>query len=378
MELLNFINTHNNWKELLAAKPYCLDIGNDGDYYIFKYNMIESDFSEPIVCEARGCIVRFDTERNEWICVARAFDKFFNYGEKYSAVGDIDWKTAVVQQKVDGSLIKIWYDRDEWHISTNGTIDAFKASCGDTTYGDLVSRAIATMPDFWYALDTNYCYIFELTSPFNHIVIRYEGISIWFLARRNMTTFEEDSEIPEIENLRRPAVFPHHSLSECVEAAHHMGDDEEGYVVVDTFYNRIKVKGDEYLRLHKIRGNGPLTIVRVIEMWQSESLDDFVAYYPEYKEFVDGVIHAINHLIQISDIAFSTVLSYVNDNPNNRRTFARYATTYIAPVSSFLFARLDEKVHNAYQYFYTMRARSLASHIAKDVHVENEGVMEDE
>ena len=40
----------------------------------------------------------------------RSFFKFFNYGED---VDTVDWQTASVQEKVDGSLIKYFYFKDK-------------------------------------------------------------------------------------------------------------------------------------------------------------------------------------------------------------------------------------------------------------------------
>lgn len=376
MELMKYINSHEDWRTSLAASPYHLTIAQDGEYFILKYNMIESNFEYKIVQEARGCIVRYDATINQWICVCHPFDKFFNYGEKYSAVGELDWDTVVVQQKIDGSLIKIWYDKNNWHISTNGTIDAFKAECGDTTFGDLVIKATSTIPNFWTTLDPNYTYMFELTSPFNHIVIKYVGTTIWFLGRRNNLSDKEDNELPEMMNLRRPAIFPYNSLAECIAAAHAMGDDEEGYVVVDTNYKRIKIKGDEYLRLHHMRGNGPLNVLRVVEMWQTGSLDDFIAYYEEYKEFVDEVLDNLKKSIEFFDMTYTTISNY--SNIIERRNFAKYANLYLNPLRAYLFARLDNKVNNAHEFFLKMRARTLTSYLLINMKRINVGVIEDE
>lgn len=376
MELLNFINAHPNWKTLLAAEPYHLDIQQDGDYFLLKYNMLASDFSLAEVREARGSIFRYDLETTQWICVCHPFDKFFNYGEKYSAVHDIDWENVSVQQKVDGSLIKIWYDRDEWHISTNGTIDAAKAQCGNFNFKFIVNEALHDAPDFWYSLNPSYCYMFELTSPYNHIVIQYEGCHLWYLGCRDMETDEELDEEFEVEGILRPDIFLHHSLSECVEAAHEMGDDEEGYVVCDADFNRIKVKGDEYLRLHKIRGNGPITVLRVVEMWQEDTLDDFVAYYPEFKDFVESITNDIYHLTELCAIAYNAI----SNQPNviERRDFARYANTYMPPIRVYLYAKLDGKVESAIEFFLNMRARTLASYIIVKMGTTKIGVEEDE
>lgn len=115
--LLEFIQNHpNDWEEKLSSDPYNLKISRDGLYVMFKYNQLSSDFSNPIVREARGIIFREDN----WKCVRRAFDKFFNYGEPNAA--EIDWNTAKVQTKIDGSLISAWFD------DKNGTIQPTEPS----------------------------------------------------------------------------------------------------------------------------------------------------------------------------------------------------------------------------------------------------------
>ena len=136
MELQKFLNKHVDWEKRLREKPYCLDIKRDGEFVIFKYNMIDSDLSLLICREARGSI--FTCEYNEWRCVCRSLDKFGNWGESYAATKKIDWsKSITVQEKVDGSIIRVWCWKGLWHVSTNGTIDAFKANCDDSTYGDV-------------------------------------------------------------------------------------------------------------------------------------------------------------------------------------------------------------------------------------------------
>jgi len=394
MYLTKFMNKNSDWQAKLAVAPYFIETKQDGDYYILKYNMIQSDFNLPEVIEARGSIFR-QNDAGEWFCVCRAMDKFGNYGESYASTNRIDWTLGVdVQEKIDGSIIKVWHDQNEWHISTNGTIDAFKAECGDTTFGAIFKFIVQqhiSWNEFLSTLSPFYTYWFEMVSPMNRIVIHYDEAAIYFLGMRNMMDMKEDTGMG-IEDflfwnsswVKRPRHFHYTSLAECIEAAHKMGVNEEGYVV--TAYNqkengsvlRIKVKGDEYLRLHKLRGNGALTVLRVVEMWQNDSLDDFIAYYPEFRSFVDEVIHQLRHLIEIADTAFATIMGYVNYNSNNRRTFARYACTYIGPLKSFLFARLDNKVQNAYDFYKGMRAKSLSAHLQTLVSKNAVGVNEDE
>lgn len=369
MELQNFLNKYEDWEKRLREKPYCLDIKWDGDFVILKYNMIESELNLTICKEARGSI--FTKMNGEWICVCRSLDKFGNWGESYADTKKIDWSKPVsVQEKVDGSIIRCWCWQGLWHVSTNGTIDAFKAECGDSTYGDVFYSIIEkyiTVRDFFDLLDTHYTYWFEMVHPqYNQIVIHYNEPAIYYLGSRNIITMKENAILPfEIFDMcnwiKIPKRFNYTNLDEVLEACHNMGEDEEGYVVCA--YNqiengnflRIKCKGDEYLKRHKLRGNGPLTSTKVVGLWQTDTLDDFLAYFPEHTDFVNKIVKQIRDLYEKADIAYDVVKGV-----RPRRDFALHAQTYIKPIQGYLFARLDEKVECAREYFKGMKTKNLA------------------
>ena len=111
----------------------------EGALCIFNYE-ITADFTLPQVQEARGIIL--NTEKREVVCWP--FRKFGNHNESYA--DEIDWSTARVQEKVDGSIVKLWYDEanEKWQFSTNGCIRAERASVNgrlDLTYGELIEKA---------------------------------------------------------------------------------------------------------------------------------------------------------------------------------------------------------------------------------------------
>jgi len=371
MELVKFMNKYADWEKRLREKPYCLEIKWDGDFVILKYNMIESDLNLTICKEARGSI--FTNIHNEWICVCRSLDKFGNWGESYADTKKIDWTQPVsVQEKIDGSIIRCWCYKGLWHVSTNGTIDAFKAECGDSTFGDIFYSIISkytTIRNFFDCLETDKTYWFEMVHPtYNPIVIHYKEPAIYFLGSRWMN----EGDMPEMKILpitlmtfnnwiKTPKHYHYTSLEEVLEACHKMGEDEEGYVVCaynqmenDSFL-RIKCKGDEYLKRHKLRGNGPLTAVKVISLWQDDTIDDFLAYFPEHTTYVNEVIHKICDLYEKADIAYDVV-----KGTGPRKDFAMRAKSYIKPIQSYLFARLDNKTDCAMNYFKEMRSRNLA------------------
>lgn len=107
LELRDFILSHDNWEKLLSEPPYSLKIHRSNGLILFKYNQLSSDFNLEIVREARGIIFKEDT----WECVCHAFNKFGNYLESYAP--DIDWSHCRASEKIDGSLIKLYWCHDK-------------------------------------------------------------------------------------------------------------------------------------------------------------------------------------------------------------------------------------------------------------------------
>ena len=187
--LCHFIDTHpEDWEEVLK-KEYGIRIKKDGDYAIFNY-IIECNFYDPIVQEARGIVI--DYVKREVVCWP--FRKFGNHSEGYA--DKIDWENARVLEKVDGSIIKLWYDakKGDWQFSTNGMIRAEEARADEmlgTRFMDIIRIAdnLADIP--FESLDKTMTYIFELVSPQSKVIVAYDTTSLYHLGTRSNLTGEE-------------------------------------------------------------------------------------------------------------------------------------------------------------------------------------------
>ncbi len=82
----------------LRPHLYALSYRDNSIFYTKKYGGMNSMGA---ALQSRGLILRKDT--NQPVCVP--FYKFFNFGEEQAH--PIDWSTALVYEKVDGSLIKV-------------------------------------------------------------------------------------------------------------------------------------------------------------------------------------------------------------------------------------------------------------------------------
>src|SRR5690606_13664662 len=180
---------------------------------------------------------------------------------------DIDWSTARVLEKLDGSLAKLWYHNGGWHVSTNGTINAHNAELPMSivdpqtgyridNYYDLFRLALWTADinygEFKSKLDTDYTYMFELVSPYNRVVIPYTETKLYHIGSRNNKTLKEEELDIGIE---KPKEYSLSTLEDCLWATERMLFSEEGYVVVDNQYNRVKIKSPNYVAAHHLKNN---------------------------------------------------------------------------------------------------------------------------
>ena len=331
-ELGLFCFEHDNWRELLTQEPYNIKISEDGPYVMFKYNQLTSDFNIPMVREARGIIFRRDDFSHP---VCWPFNKFGNYGESYAP--EIDWSTAFVSEKVDGSLIKIWYDAADWKISTNGAIDAFKAELGDVKYNsfgtyfcDTIYEYYNRFDDFTCTLNTDYTYMFELVGPYNRVVIPYEEPAIYFLGARNKYTGEEFNcsaimaGALDMGRFKLPEQYPLNTLDDCIRITENFGWDQEGFVVCDAKFNRVKIKSPAYVMAHYARNNNIITRKHLIKIITSNEVAEFLCYAADYKEELENVQNLMKAFCKVGDqIAKSCQRLY--DVP--RGTYANWVKT---------------------------------------------------
>ena len=252
-----------------------------------KYDQINSPMSSELVHQCRGLIL---DEANNWEIVARPLYKFFNYGEAHAA--KIDWETARVQEKADGTCCILYYYKGKWNVGTLGVPDASgEVATGVTgwSYRDL----------FWWLWNnfdykipgekwTKWTFIFELCTQFNRVVVRHPNPKLLFISARSLDGEEEmvGSEEFPVNQYRWKAIkeYPLQTLGE-IQATFSKLDplDHEGYVVVDSDLKRIKVKHPGYVALHHLRGDGygPRRILDVVRKGEATEV---LASFPEWTD----------------------------------------------------------------------------------------------
>lgn len=284
LKLQKFIKDNPlDWEEKLKNDPYNIAIKHDLGCVIFNYNLFSSDFSNPIVKECRGVILY----EEDFEVAALSFYKFFNYGQEFA--DDIDWGSARVQTKVDGSISRAWHHRTlGWVVSTNSVIDGEKSqTCSPhvtqstilVSFKDLFMEGAQKQGLDFSTLNPDYTYTFEIVSPQNRQVIDYPTTEIWHIGTRNNKTLEElNVDI----GIQKPQEWAFNSIYDVVMTAAKFRDEQEGFVVVDKYWHRVKVKSPYYV-LASHYFNDDMALNKLIQIFLSGDYEEFLVAFPKYR-----------------------------------------------------------------------------------------------
>lgn len=332
LEIQKFIFNNEDWEEKLSKPPYSLIIKRKDNLVLFKYTQGVSDFSYKIPNEARGLIL----EEGTWKVVKAAFWKFFNLGEEHAA--QIDWASAQVTEKMDGTCVSLyWYD-NEWKIGTNSNIDAHDSSLnigGYKTYYDLCAAALRKYKVDFNKLNKNYTYTFELCSPYSRIVCKFDEIELYLILVRNNLTLDEENIKPISAEIGIHTPKFYSIVSKTPEnflyVVKTFNDNQEGIVVKDKFNNRVKIKTEQYFHIHHLINNHNFTRTRAFDLIFKNDFEVLV-YFPEYTEFFDNLKEELKAAQQrIEDIKIE-VAKWKMDNKNaNRKEFMNFVMKNIKP-----------------------------------------------
>lgn len=287
LAIVKYIKKHGLEKAIIDFK---LKTRLYSDKILLKYDQLCSPtlMANKEVQECRGLILELGT----WRVMSLAFTKFFNSEEGNAA--KIDWSTAHVLEKLDGSCIQVYYDshKDTWFAATTGTAEGegeVNNKMG-TTFNQLFWKTVTEKYNLDLSkLSKNYCYVFELTTPYNIVVKPHGESSATLLTIRNLETLEELSfeAITIVSNaLNIPLVKSYDlnatNVGALLRTFEKMVWHDEGYVVVDGNFNRIKVKNPAYVACHHLKGK--MAEHHVLEIIKTNEIEEFIATFVERKE----------------------------------------------------------------------------------------------
>lgn len=321
------------------------------DYYIYNYTA-KAQYDgvwNSTTLSCRGLIL--DKEGN---IIARPFSKFFNYGEygKETNLGELSsYKSFEVYDKLDGSLGILYTMPDgEIRVATRGSFESEQALKATEILHKKFPKLIIN-PDL--------CYLVEIIYPENRIVVDYKGKEdlILLAITENATGLDVKRSLVEsfantwkfniVKKLPLDLYKDGAELLELIEVL--QGDartNAEGYVIQFNTGLRVKIKYEEYCRLHKI-----ITGVNTKGVWEmmrdGQSLDELIEKVPDefHKWIMETSGNFTKEYNKIEKKAIKVLAKVVKDIPlGERKKIAKVFTKKSNKnISGVLFSMLDGK-----------------------------------
>ena len=183
--------------------------------------------------------------------------------------------------------------------------------------------------------------MFELVTKQNIIVTHYENEAVYLVGARNLKTLKEISgkaldDMAVLLGVLRPKRFSAKNTEECRMLFKSFREDEEGLVLVDAGFNRVKIKQDSYIKLSRIKMLNKQDLFNYI--LGKEVIDaEYLARLPEVQEEISLMRKQWESVLSKAVSTFQ----HIKNRSSTRKEFALEALKY--PYSNMLFAMLDSK-----------------------------------
>lgn len=283
-----------------TVKRYGLKVDETDRLVCLNYDMLSSPRMS-VADECRGLVL----EKGTWKVVCRPFSRFYNYGEIETPV---DIRHCVVREKLDGSLIKVFFYQDSWYWATRGLVKETTGFIpGGHSFADLMANVlnilgVADINDFAgkYHLEKAWTYLFELITPYNRVVVDYAGIYRFvYLGHIHNETNTHRTELKGYPDCAKviDRDLSVNELENYQSAADKAGISQEGFVVYTPEHVPFcKIKSSLYVNFHHVRTNGDTTHKDVLCIILDGEEKEYLAYFKEDKPLFDDVNYVLNML----------------------------------------------------------------------------------
>ena len=274
---------------------------------------------------------------SEGTIIARPFRKFFNMEEgKHTPTSEFE-----VYEKMDGSLGIFFYYEGNPVFATRGSFTSDQAIKG---------REILNKYNWQYGTYEGYTYLFEIIYPENRVVVNYNGLEELIVLGVIETSTGKECKYSEMENEGFVLVKKYDGIKNYSTLKSLISNDAEGFVVRFSNGDRMKIKGEEYLRLHKIMTN--LSTTAIWELVSSGgNIDNILKdvpdeFYTKVKMYVSSLNYGYyqywNQLGKTYDYFRFGKYGDIEVEPT-KKEFAEHIKDHHPIAKSIMFAMWDDK-----------------------------------
>jgi hypothetical protein len=279
--------------------------------------------------------------------VAKSFDKFFNLEELKDV--KLPNEEFEVYEKLDGSIILAFIYNNEWVFASKSSFTSTHADEAKNLFYELkYDKIFSNLNDITI--------VFEYISDWNRIVVKYDRSRLVLLSMFavNLNCEIDLTTIKSIYsgNIDYPKTYTPDSFNVLKNK---IKSNEEGYVIRFKNGFRFKIKGEEYVKLHKI-----ITNITTVDIWEAlknnDDISNIINCLPdEFDVWVNQVINDIHREktnLESEIIATYNTFNLVRDIDGNiittRKEFALWVLSLDCNYKSALFCLFDNKNYDKF------------------------------
>jgi len=285
---------------------------------------------------------------------------------------------------VHNSLIQLYWDwhQEKWICGTSGMAEA-EGEVNDkpnTSFSDLFWGTIKTYLRFdTKKLSKDCTYVFELMTPYNIVVCPHGESKVALLAIRNVRNNLKELDHVKVrliaEGLGLPSPIVYNlgaeNIGHLIKTFEGMPYTEEGYVVCDANFNRVKLKNPAYLAAHHLKSKTSAHHIMMIV--KTNEIDEYGATFPERIEEMNELKHKYDGLILQLELAWD-ILKLAKPKNITKAEQKKFAMTlfdmikvhpHLKEFSGMFFALKDRKADNVKDYMFEYDSKRLYERFTK-------------
>jgi len=253
---------------------------------IIKYKKDHTNMENEFSRKCRGLIV--EKSSGNIICMPpiKSLD-MDEYLDKFSI------SESVIEEFIDGTMINMWYYKDNWHISTRSSIGANCKWYSNKKFNELFEESNKLDLD---KLDKTMYYSFVLQHPENRIVTCYTEPTITLVfvgsvGSDNKITSMDLEEIGKKLMVPTPNRFIFEDLTEFNDLTDFVSQQNfqfQGVVLKNGIY-RTKIRNPNYNYARQLRGNTTNLKYLYYDLVKTGKIHEYLNFYPEYIELFNNL-----------------------------------------------------------------------------------------
>tara|TARA_B100001059_G_scaffold236346_1_gene286325 strand:- start:9 stop:1232 length:1224 start_codon:yes stop_codon:yes gene_type:complete len=206
---------------------------------------------------------------------------------------NVDFNQLTTQEFVEGTMINLFYDNNEWELATKGTVGGNSAFFKDDEKITFRRMFLDSMNEYgleFTMLNKNHCYSFVVQHPRNRIVSLVTKPTLYLIDvyeinndDYSITSVKASDEIYNC--VKVPKTY---QVSEFDEVQQHFASmntpyDIVGIIIKNNNGERTKIRNPVYEKVKHLRGNSPKLQFQYFALRKTGKVREFLKYYPEHR-----------------------------------------------------------------------------------------------